>query len=50
MCRFAEQKSLQLGMVLKDNKSLSDSFSKFVWQIIVLADGKAASCFLKRLW
>lgn len=41
---FAVQESLQLGTVLNNNKSLSDSLSKFVWQIIVLADGKAASC------
>lgn len=34
----------------KKKKILFAGIAKYVWQMIVLADGKAASCFLKCLW
>lgn len=39
-----------IGSVFKENINLPAVFAKCVWQIIVLADGKASSCFLNCLW
>lgn len=45
VCCFAVQESR-----VQKNTSLSHSFSKFPHQIIMLAGGKAGSCFLKCQW